>query len=119
MQGFRLPGEAVVIITGGLLYRGNSAGGVAVQVDQRLEAAEQGDLDAQIFLGSMFYLYDDYEQSAKWITKAAKQGDVESMYNLGFLYLDGIDVEEDDEQALAWIHSAVRSQFNIALFIDT
>ena len=72
----------------------------------RLEAAEQGDLAAQVYLGSMFYLYGDYEQSAKWLTKAAEQGDVDSMYNLGFFYLDGIGVEEDDEQALKWFKMA-------------
>ena len=52
-----------------------------------VDAAEQGDAEAQYKLGFMYEGSDsvpeDYAEAAKWYRKAAEQGHVEAQYGLG------------------------------------
>ena len=57
------------------------------------------------------------------IREAAEQGDAEEQNTLGVLYLKGIGVEQDNEQAAQWFHKAaeqghVLAQFNLGLCYD-
>jgi hypothetical protein len=45
----------------------------------------------------------DYEQAAKWYTKAAEQGVAKAQYNLGVMYSKGQGVIEDYVEAYKWI----------------
>lgn len=45
-------------------------------------------------------------EAAKWYRKAAKQGDAESEYQLGYRYAEGIGVPRNDELAKKWLHRA-------------
>jgi len=78
----------------------------AGNTDWCLEAAEQGDADAQSMLG---YLYEngrgvpqDYAQAAAWYRKAAEQGNVKAQYGLGGLYRYGLGVPQDYAEACFW-----------------
>ena len=45
-------------------------------------------------------------RAATWYRKAAEQGHAEAQFSLGFMYVSGEGVPEDDAQALAWFHKA-------------
>ena len=60
---------------------------------EMLQAAEQGDADAQYNLGVMYAngrgVRQDDAQAVQWYRKAAEQGDAEAQFNLGVMYADG------------------------------
>jgi uncharacterized protein len=66
--------------------------------------AEQGDIRAQVNLGTMNYnsTPPDYEESAKWFRLAAEQGDVLAERFLGTMYANGQGVARDDKEAVKW-----------------
>ena len=49
----------------------------------------------------------NFTEAAKWLLKAADQGDVYAQANLGWLYASGQGVAQDDTQALMWSTLAV------------
>ena len=67
------------------------------------KAAEQGDADAQLKLGSMYYngtgVAQSYEKAVEWYRKAAEQRDADAQYHLGVMYELGDGVEESYEKA--------------------
>jgi Sel1 repeat len=58
------------------------------------QGAEQGDPEAQFFLGQMYAegesVPQDYGEAAKWYRLAAEQGMVEAQYELGRMYLNSL-----------------------------
>ena len=48
----------------------------------------------------------DYEEALRWFEKAAAQGEVQSMKNLGWLYEEGKGVAQDFKKALRWYRKA-------------
>ncbi len=84
--------------------------------------AEQGNADAQSFLGFMYQegqgVPQDYAAAVRWYRKAAKQGDADAQNNLGFMYRDGRGVPQDYAQAARWFRSGAElgdafAQFNL------
>lgn len=73
--------------------------------------AEQGDLDAQNWLGLIFTkgkgVPQDYVQAFKWKKLAAEQGDATGQYNLGRMYEQGLGVKQDYHEAIKWYKKAV------------
>ena len=73
-------------------------------------AADQGNLDAQIELGVMYYHGDrvsqDHAEAAKLYRLAADQGDGAAQFNLGLLYANGEGVPQDDVEAAKWYRLA-------------
>jgi TPR repeat protein len=69
-----------------------------------LPLAEQGEIRAQLTLGTMNYSQPqpDYEAAAKWFRLAAAQGDVEAERYLGYMYSHGQGVARDDKEAVKW-----------------
>jgi TPR repeat protein len=49
----------------------------------------------------------DFTEAAKWLRKAADQGDAYAQVNVGWLYANGQGVAQDDTQALMWSTLAV------------
>ena len=84
--------------------------GPAEEVAAQLEAADHGDVDAQLRLGTRYLLGDgvkrDDAQAAAWWRKAADLGQASAQYNLGYLYLIGRGVQTDAVQAMEWYHKA-------------
>ena len=70
--------------------------------------AEQGDDDAQFYMGLMYEkgngVPQDYKTAVKWYTLAAEQGDSSSQYNLGLMYYYGDGVIQDNVSAHMWVN---------------
>ncbi len=68
--------------------------------------AEQGNANAQFFLGVMYDkgqgVRQDLREAARWFRKAAEQGVAEAQSNLGFMYGYGEGVPQDYAQAYMW-----------------
>lgn len=86
------------------------------------EAAEQGHVEAQFYLGEKNStgegLPQDDTQAVAWWQKAAAQGFPPAMNNLGSMYTLGRGVLKDEAQALVWYQKAAdqgyaQAQYNI------
>ena len=75
-----------------------------------LQAANNGDANAQFLVGSTYFHNQDTDQGNKaalqWLQKAAKQDHAEAQYLLGVMHLDGRGVEQSDDAALKWLQKA-------------
>jgi hypothetical protein len=91
------------------------------------EKADQGNLEAQKFLGFAYYyggfLKQNYTEAAKWLQKVKEQGDAEVQNVLGAMYAQGQGVERDDAEAVKmWRKAAAQglaaAQYNLgAMYI--
>ena len=74
------------------------------------KAAEQGYIEAQRWLGNMYYSGElgehDYSSALKYYTMAAEQGDASSQEMLGRMYRDGTGVVQNYIQAMEWYQKA-------------
>ena len=72
--------------------------------------AEQGVLDAQLILGSMYDIglgvHQDYPEAVKWYRLAAEQGNAFAQEKLGWKYILGEGVPQDDVLAHMWLNLA-------------
>jgi len=91
---------------------GYGAGNETERARAYLDAAKNGDAQAQFKLGSM---YDDMTEeeavdhgakSVKWFRLASEQGHAEAQWNLYFFYNCGVHVPEDTAEALKWCRRA-------------
>jgi len=75
-----------------------------------LSCAEQGDADAQYFLGFMYANGDgvpeDDTEAVRWYRLAAEQGRAAAQYEVGYMYANGDGVPEDDTEAAHWYRLA-------------
>ena len=90
------------------------------------QAAEQGDAEAQFYLGEAFYtgtaLPRDYTAAASWYKKAAAQGSAAAQNRLGAMYASGQGLSKDRQQALYFYQQAaeqglVEAQTNLAFLL--
>jgi len=82
------------------------------------KSAEQGDAEAQFFLG---YMYDygegtltDKKQAFYWYQKSAEQGHAKAQFNLGLMYDLGEGTLTDKKQAAYWIKLAYNNGYEEA-----
>ena len=84
--------------------------------------AEEGDVDAQYYLGVLYDNGDgvpqDYKEAVRWYKLAAEQGVAEAQFNLGNMYYDGQGVSVDYKEAVRWFTLAaeqgdVDAQYNL------
>jgi TPR repeat protein len=91
-----------------------ASGAWAASVADLTAKAEKGDAEAQYALG-MLYMDGTPEvaksptDAAKWLRKAADQGNGLAQRNLSGLYMNGVGVEKDQILALMWMKLAVKS----------
>ena len=73
-----------------------------------IEAAEAGDVDAQLALGHKYRQGDisDWDEGVKWFRKAAEQGNAEAQYNLGLMIIRGTGARQDGTEAVNWLLKA-------------
>lgn len=75
-----------------------------------LPLAEQGDKEAQNYLGVQYYLglgiEKDYKEAFKWYEKAAVAGFPDAQRNLGDMYHYGRGVPQDYYKAFVWYFAA-------------
>lgn len=78
--------------------------------------AEQGDSDAQINLGMLYYrgqgVTQDYLEAASWYRRSSKQGNAFAQFDLGLMYEDGRGVMQDNTQAYKWLSIAATNAPN-------
>ncbi|MDL2260075.1 sel1 repeat family protein [Deltaproteobacteria bacterium OttesenSCG-928-K17] len=79
------------------------------------QAAEKGDVKAQISLGEMYEIghsvgHDD-AKAMKWFKRAAKSGDADAMYQLGAKYRR----DKNDKEALKWFKRAAEKGHQYAV----
>jgi TPR repeat protein len=76
-------------------------------------AAEQGDAEAQLHLGAMYFnghgVTQDRDVAAHWFHEAAVHGNLEAQYVLGVIYWDGRGVAKDYMSAYMWFNIASRN----------
>ena len=72
------------------------------------EAADDGNVEAMMYLGVMYGSGTgtevNYTDSMAWFVKAANHGDSQAMTNIGLLYYRGLGQTQDYRQALSWFH---------------
>lgn len=86
------------------------------QIHLYLKVAEQGDVQAQYALWSMYAKGEtDVPQPLQWLNRAAAQGYVEAQYTLGSLYETGNEVPQELVKAIQWYRKAAwRGHFSAA-----
>ncbi len=82
-----------------------------MKVFQEIKArAEEGDAEAQAYLGFMYELgrgaTKDEAEAVRWFRKAADQGHARAQFNLGVRYELGRGVAKDDAEAVKWYRKA-------------
>ena len=89
--------------------------------------AEQGNIDAQLMLGKIYYnghgVLQNYRESKKWYTRAGEQGRTHIHLDLGERYFNGEDAPQDYKEAIKWYRLAaekgnVSAQHRLALMYD-
>jgi TPR repeat protein len=72
--------------------------------------AEQGNMQAQYHLGTMYTIGQgvalDYTTGVVWLRKAADQGSPRAAETLGNLYVSGLGVARDEAEAVRWFQRA-------------
>jgi len=73
-------------------------------------AAQQGNRDAQLFVGLMYSeglgVIQDYKEAVRWFLLAAKQGLAKAQYKLALMYDKGQGVPQDYTRAHMWFNIA-------------
>jgi TPR repeat protein len=66
-------------------------------------AANQGDIDAMVSLGNIYYgIRNDFNTAFHYYSDAADAGDADAQLSLAYMYLRGEGVEQDYEKAFKW-----------------
>ncbi len=89
-----------------------------ISLQDVLEAAENGNSDAQYIAGLIYYKEELYQQAAEWYLKSAIQGNAKAQFNLANKYYEGKGVEQNYKEAFKWYKKAAeqghsQSQFNL------
>ena len=90
------------------LRAGAPAGAQDYETVQRL--ANQGDADAQVFLGASYAagigVPQDDAEAARWYRRAAEQQHAGGQYQLGLAYFAGRGVPRDRDEGILWCRRA-------------
>ena len=82
--------------------------------------AQQGNMDAQMGLGNLYFNGDgvskNYKEAAKWWRKSAEQGHSGAQFNLATLYDRGEGVLQDYKEAVKWYRLSAANGFTSAQF---
>ncbi len=99
----------------------HSRGDYAIALQEIKPLAEQGNSDAQTFLGVMYAegqgVPQDYAEAVRWYRKAAEQGHAAAQFNLGSMYYVGLGVPRDYAKAAKWHRKAAEQGHASAQFI--
>ena len=73
--------------------------------------------------GLTAYQSGDYATALREWTPLAEQGDAGAQYNLGWMYVNGIGVPQDDKTAVKWLTFAAEqglavAQYNLVMMYD-
>ena len=86
-----------------------------------LDAAEQGDPEAQVRLGHLYQRGDGVPENdaeaVAWYLRAAGQGYADAQFRLGSVYGNGRGVPLDYAESLAWFHRAAEQGHDAAQWV--
>ena len=111
---------SVFALTIGLLLQTSSAAGqdnqpVAVSLEQCRKLAEEGNVEAQYKMGTIYEARlgeaQDFKEAAKWYLKAAEKGNAKAQYKLGTMYTLGKGVRQDHLEAARWLGKAAQQGY--------
>ncbi|MBR5638613.1 MAG: SEL1-like repeat protein [Muribaculaceae bacterium] len=92
-----------------------------IYCEELVNAAENGDSEAQNILGECYYLgygVDENKGAAiEWFEKAANQGYIDAQFSLGACYYDGEGVSKNYEEAVKWLTKAANNGHVVAQYI--
>ena len=84
------------------------------------KVAEQGNADAQLYLGFMYEdgrgVKQDYFKAVEWYQKAAEQGYADAQFFLSNMYYAGKGVKQDYFKAVEWYQKAAEQGVSIAQY---
>ena len=90
----------------------------ATALQEWVPLANQGDAEAQYFLGHMYAegqgVPRQLGKAAVWFRQAAGQGNGYGQFALGYLYDKGMGVAQDDVEAARWYHKAAEQDITVA-----
>jgi TPR repeat protein len=87
---------------------------IAKSIEDYSERANAGDADAQWSLGLFYETQKDYAKAVHWYRKAAEQGVASARCVLGWAYLNGLGVPQDDLEGIRWFRSAAEQGHALA-----
>jgi TPR repeat protein len=83
---------------------------VAIEFDEIMEGAKQGNSTMQYYAGSSYLggigVPENRIEAVKWLTKAAKQGHTGAQVNLGLMYSAGAGIPENSIRSYVWYSMA-------------
>lgn len=91
------------------------------------QAAERGDVEAQLTLGSYYYygrqVRQDFGEAIKLFRLAANSGEARAQFNLGYMYALGQGVSQSNDEARAWFERAAEqgldnAQYKLGRYYD-
>lgn len=86
------------------------AGDYAKAMAEFKPLAEQGDANAQYYMGFMHHhgygVKRNEVEASKWFEMAAKRGEWQSQYYLGVIYENGVGIKKDLQAAHMWLSLA-------------
>ena len=95
-----------------------SGAGAEEKFAEYLQAAEQGDAQAQVETGHCYRNGRGVEQrdqlAVYWYHQAAKQGNADGQFWLGLMYGAGEGVAQNDENAASWLKKAADQGHKLA-----
>jgi hypothetical protein len=104
-------GVIVVAVVWGLILLGESQTAKQTKFNAIKIRAERGDADAQCQMADCYFeghgVAQDFEESARWMRKAAEQGFVGAQFKLGAYYEEGVGVPKSDLDAYVWSSCAI------------
>lgn len=71
----------------------------AIAICQNELAQNPNNAELQFYLGTAYYLEENYTQAIEWYTKSANQGYAEAQNDLGMMYRDGRGITQDYTKA--------------------
>ena len=98
--------EGLVQVGGGAVANSTVTLWAAGSGEPRQLAQAQTGNDGHFVLGSQVSTPQDNAEAVKWYRKAADQGYADAQFNLGFMYKEGLGVQQDYVQAHMWFSLA-------------
>ena len=81
-------------------------GKARVSLEDLLDRAEQGEVEAQVTFGLRYkhgmQVPQDFGEALKWLRRASRQGNAFAQARLGAMYRDGLGVTRNDAEAVKW-----------------
>ncbi|MBR2771571.1 MAG: SEL1-like repeat protein [Bacteroidales bacterium] len=93
-----------------------SSGDKDLSIDERIKAAENGDVGAQLNLALMYGLRNDNVTAAKWYRKAAELGDASAQTMLAWMYVKGWGVAKNEIEIEKWFRKGAEQGYAAAQY---